>query len=72
MTLPSVLICVIHGPVAQLVARFVRNEEVTGSIPVRSTYVNSSWMHYTRSTAGLAVQVVVLHQVQRKSEYLRT
>jgi hypothetical protein len=25
------------GPVAQLVARLVRNEEVTGSIPVRST-----------------------------------
>ena len=34
------LLCVIHGPVAQLVARFVRNEEVTGSIPVRSTVVS--------------------------------
>src|SRR5687767_1219751 len=27
----------VHGPVAQLVARFVRNEEVRGSNPLRST-----------------------------------
>ena len=27
-----------QGPVAQLVARFVRNEEVRGSIPLRSTH----------------------------------
>ena len=26
------------GPVAQLVARLVRNEKVRGSIPLRSTY----------------------------------
>ena len=50
------LLCVIHGPVAQLVARFVRNEEVTGSIPVRSTTGgNEENMKILRLIARLAL-----------------
>ena len=32
----------IFGPVAQLVERFVRNEEVSGSTPLRSKFLQKS------------------------------
>lgn len=32
----------LYGPVAQLIERFVRNEEVVGLIPIRSTSLRCS------------------------------